>query len=176
MTTPLTVTDPAGGNARHAIGVHIVPVRDDGKILLGLRARSLRLAGGRWSSTCGNLEADESLLHGAVREAHEELGIDIDPGDLSFATLTHFVNDQGFGPAAAVFFTTRTWSGIPEIREPLKCDRIDWFSFDELPAPIVPYVANALHDVRDGLAAGGLKSGFSIFGWPRGVPEATRST
>lgn len=51
MTTPLTVTDPAGGNARHAIGVHIVPVRDDGKILLGLRARSLRLAGGRWSTT-----------------------------------------------------------------------------------------------------------------------------
>lgn len=176
MTTPLTVTDPAGGNARHAIGVHIVPIRDDGKILLGLRASSLRLAGGRWSTTCGNLEANESLLHGAVREAHEELGIVIDPGDLAFGTTTHFVNDQGFGPAAAVFFTTRTWSGTPEIREPLKCDRIDWFGFDELPAPIVPYVANALVDVHEGLATAALKSGFSIFGWPKDAPQATPST
>ena len=173
MTTRLTVTDPAGGNARHAIGVHVVPIRDDGKILLGLRARSLRLAGGLWSTTCGNLEADESLLHGAVREANEELGIVIDPGDLSFATMTHFVNDQGFGPAAAVFFTVRVWSGTPEIREPLKCDRIGWFGFDELPAPIVPYVANALDDVHEGLATGALKSAFSIFGWSKDPLEAT---
>ena len=51
MAISLTVTDPAGANARHAIGVHIVPIRDDGKIPLGLRAKSLRLAGSYWSTT-----------------------------------------------------------------------------------------------------------------------------
>jgi hypothetical protein len=34
-----------------------------------------------------------------------------------------------------------------------------------LPTPIVPYVANALLDVREGLATGTLSSGFSVFGW-----------
>jgi len=48
---PLTINDPTGGGARHAIGVHIVLINDAGKVLLGLRAKSLKLAGARWSTT-----------------------------------------------------------------------------------------------------------------------------
>lgn len=43
---PLTVTDPAGGNPRHAAGVHVVPIRPDGKILLGLRSGLREAAAG----------------------------------------------------------------------------------------------------------------------------------
>jgi NUDIX domain len=50
--------------------------------------------------TCGNLEANESLLHGAVREADEELGIVINPDALSFGTMTHFFF-QGSGSVSA---------------------------------------------------------------------------
>lgn len=163
---PLTVTAPSGGSARHAIGVHVVPIREDGRILLGLRAPHLRLAGGRWSTVCGNLEADESAPCGTAREAYEELGVVIEPDALQFGHFTHFVNDQGFGNAAAVFFLARTWSGTPRVAEPDKCQRIAWFGFDALPQPLVPYVGNALTHIRQGLGTGALSTGFSVFGWP----------
>lgn len=162
---PLTVADPAGGNVRHAIGVHVVLIDREGRILLGQRAESLRLAGGKWSTTCGNLEL-ESAPDGAVREVREEIGVEIDPAELKFAHATHFVNDEGFGPAMALFFTARIWTGVPRICEPDKCQRIGWFGFDDLPTPIVPYVANALAHLREGLATGELRTGFSTFAWP----------
>jgi len=162
---PLSVADAASGNTRHAVGVHTVLIDDRDRILLGLRARTLRLAGGKWSTTCGNLEV-ESAPDGAAREVLEELGVEIDPADLRFAHMTHFVNDQGFGPAMALFFTARTWIGTPRICEPDKCEQIGWFDFDDLPQPIVPYVANALIAVRTGLNNGRLSTGFSTFGWP----------
>jgi 8-oxo-dGTP diphosphatase len=167
MTEPnaLTVTDIDGENARHAIGAHIVLVRDEGRILLGLRSGTVALAAGKWSTPCGNLDAGESLRQAAAREACEELGVIIDPADLKFATATHFVNDEGHGPALAVFFTTTSWSGTPQVMEPDKCDALGWYPLDELPEPIVPYVANALADVRAALRNGGVGCGFSEFGW-----------
>jgi ADP-ribose pyrophosphatase YjhB (NUDIX family) len=161
----LTVTDPAGGNVRHAVGVHTVLIDDQDRILLGKRAASSRLAGGKWSTTCGNLEV-ESAPDGAAREVLEEIGVAIDPAELRFAHVTHFVNDQGFGPAFAVFFLARTWAGTPRICEPDKCDELGWFDFDGLPTPIVPYVANALAHIRVGLTTERLHTGFSTFGWP----------
>jgi len=123
---------------------------------------------------CGNLEV-ERAPDGAVREAREELGIDIDPDELQYSTLIHFVNDEGYGPAFALFFIARTWRGTPSICEPDKCDELRWCSFDELPEPTVPYVAEALNAVRAGLASGQLHDGFRTFGWTVDAAPETKS-
>ena len=154
------------GKARHAIGVHVIPIRPDGKILLGLRSGNVQLAPGKWSTTCGTLEANETAPYGAAREALEELGVTIDPDDLRFAHAAHFTNDEGHGPALAIFFTTHVWSGIPMIREPDKCEAFDWFDINVLPQPIVPYVAHALTHIQCGIATNSLDTGFSTLGWP----------
>jgi len=113
--------------------------------------------------TCGNLESAESALHGAVREVYEELGIVIDPEDLDFATVSHFlVNDQGFGPALAISFIARTWTGTPRICESDECKAIGWLTMTS--RPIVPYVADALGRVREGIVTGSLKAGFGAYG------------
>jgi 8-oxo-dGTP diphosphatase len=171
-TVPLTLTDAAGGNTRHAIGVHIVMVDEGGRVLFGRRARGLRLAGGQWSTPCGNLEV-EPAPHGAAREAHEELGIVIDPTELVFAHLIHFVNQEGFGPAFTAFFIARTWTGTPRICEPDKCDELEWRALDDLPQPIVPYVASSLDHIGTALAAGSAKATFSLHGWPRAASVTT---
>ena len=170
---PLTITDSTGGNTRHAVGVHVVPIRDDGKILLGLRSHRVRLAPGKWSTVCGNLE-QEDLPRGGAREAREETGIEIDPKDLKFAHLAHFQNDEGHGAAMAVFFLVREWSGVPTIREPDKCDALDWFDISVLPQPIVPYVALALGRIQRGLATDSLAAGFSLLGWPASAGSLPR--
>ena len=174
-TPPLTTTDADGSNARHAVGVHTVLIREDGYILLGLRSKDVNLAPNKWSTICGNLETGESAVDGAVREVAEEIGVVIDPRDMQFATVTHFVNDEGHGPAFAMFFTATKWTGEPRVMEPDKCDVLGWFSPDELPDPMVPYVASALHDVRHGRDTGSLGFGFGVFGWdelPDDAPPA----
>lgn len=154
----LTRTDAAGKNARHAIGVHTVLIRDDGKVLLQKRSANVKLSPGLWCSPRGNLEADERAPQGAARELFEETGAVVNPADLAFASMTHFVNDTRDGPAFAIFFTATAWTGTPEVREPHKADKLAWFDPDELPEPIVPYVANTLADIRAGRP-------FSLFGW-----------
>jgi 8-oxo-dGTP pyrophosphatase MutT (NUDIX family) len=162
---PLTLTDATGGNTRHAIGVHIVLVDEAGRVLFGRRAQGLRLAGGQWSTPCGNLEV-EPAPSGAAREAYEELGIVIDPGELTFAHLIHFVNQEGYGPAFAAFFIARAWTGTPRICEPDKCEQLAWHALDDLPQPIVPYVASALGHISAALAATPSEPAFSLHGWP----------
>lgn len=75
------------------------------------------------------------------------------------------MNDEGFGPALAMFFIASVWNGTPKVMEPDKCDQLDWFHPDELPTPTVPYVANALADVQRGRNCHGLDAAFSTFGW-----------
>ena len=159
----LAVLD-ASGRTRHAVGVHVVLLNGDGEILLQHRGPALQLAPSKWSTPCGNLETEPAPV-GAAREAHEELGIEIEPAALEFAHLANFENDQGFGPAFAIFFLARAWSGTPRICEPDKCQSINWYTFDELPLNTVPYVANALAAIRTGLTTKQLGTGFSLHGF-----------
>jgi ADP-ribose pyrophosphatase len=59
---------------RHEGSVVLIPVTDDGKLLL---VRQYRYAVGRflWELPAGSLESGEDLEAAAVRECHEELGL-----------------------------------------------------------------------------------------------------
>jgi len=151
-SAPPAVTDASGGNARKAVRVHTVLIRGDGRILLQKRSANLTLAPGRWSTVCADLDAGEKVTVGALRELRRETGVEVDPEYLRFLKLMHSVNDQEFGPAFAVFFIAARWTGTPRIMERDKCERLDWFAPDRLPAPIVPEVAHALADVQHSLS------------------------
>lgn len=51
-----------------------------GQYLMSLRHPSKKLFGNLWECTGGCVTAGENSLEGAVREAHEELGVQLDPG------------------------------------------------------------------------------------------------
>lgn len=109
---------------RHTIiDVHVLLVRDGEVLLIQRRGR---YGGGMWHLPSGKLDAGESLLAAAVREAREEVGVVIDPGDLRHAHTVH-VADSGPVPRLGVFFEARVWEGEPSNREPDKCSAIDWF-------------------------------------------------
>jgi 8-oxo-dGTP diphosphatase len=141
---------------RHLIDVHVLLIRDD-QVLLSQRRDPNPEFDGLWHAPSGKLDAGESVLDAAVREASEEVGVLIDPADLDHVHTIH-VNGSGPEPRLGLFFATGHWIGEPTNREPHKCRAVRWFPFASLPERIIDYPATGLDAYRTGAR-------FSIRGW-----------
>lgn len=147
---------------RHLIDVHLLLVRDS-QVLLTRRRDTNPLFDGLWHLPSGKLDAGESALHAATREADEEIGVLIEPDDLRHVHTLH-VNGSGPEPRLGLFFETRRWIGEPTNREPDKCSAVSWFSLEALPEKLIDYPAAGIHGYRTGTP-------FSVHGWtPQSVP------
>ncbi|HEY9473734.1 MAG TPA: NUDIX domain-containing protein [Mycobacteriales bacterium] len=67
---------------------------------------------GHWHLPSGKLDAGESVLAAAAREAEEEVGILIDAADLRHVHTIH-VDGSGPEPRLGLFFEARRWIGEP---------------------------------------------------------------
>lgn len=115
------------------------------KILLSRRYNS-GFQDGLYSFPAGHLGEDEETLSQAmVREAREEIGVEIDSADLE---LVHVIHRKQREPTNErrinFFFTAKKWKGEPKIMEPDKCDDLRWFELDSLPDNIIPYIKQAV--------------------------------
>ncbi|MFC6010036.1 NUDIX domain-containing protein [Nocardia lasii] len=136
--------------------MHILLIRDE-RVLLSLR-RSGDEFDHRWHLPSGKLEAGESAAAAAVREAAEEVGVDIDPADLRLLHVAH-VTAPDRDSRLGLFFRTENWRGEPFNREPDKCYALQWFPLSKLPADLIEYSAL-------GLTAANSPAPYSEFGWP----------
>lgn len=103
---------------------------------------------GKYDAACsGHLEKGESVSMALVREAKEEIGIDINEKDLRFVELIHSYKEDYIN----VFFTTKKYSGTPKIMEPEKCDDLRWFDIENLPENIFPRIKNVLININKGI-------------------------
>jgi 8-oxo-dGTP diphosphatase len=133
--------------------VHLFLVRD-GQVLL-LRRFNTGYEDGKYSVIAGHLNGDEEIKAAMIREAWEEVGIEISPLDLQVVGVMHRKsNDERID----FFLVTTSWSGEVTNREPGKCDQLTWSEMDELPENVIPYVRKALDNYRRGIW-------FDSFGW-----------
>jgi ADP-ribose pyrophosphatase YjhB (NUDIX family) len=105
---------------------------------------------GMYSFPAGHLGGDEETLSGAVvREAREEVGVEIDVADLE---LVHVMHRKQRKPTDErrinLFFVAKKWRIEPRIMEPDKCDDLGWFELDDLPDNTIPYVKQAISCFR----------------------------
>jgi ADP-ribose pyrophosphatase YjhB (NUDIX family) len=124
---------------------HLFLVRD-GRILL-LRRRNTGYEDGKYSVVAGHMEDGETAREAICREAREEAGIELDPGDLAFAQVVHRADR---GQRVSLFFAATRWRGEPRNLEPHKASELGWFALDALPADMVPYVRQAIERWRKG--------------------------
>ena len=127
---------------------YLVLVREN-KILLSRRFNT-GFQDGQYSFPAGHLrDDDETLSEAMVREAREEIGVEIDVGDLE---LVHVMHRKQRKPKDErrinLFFTAKKWKGEPRIMEPDKCDDLQWFELDNLPDNTIPYVRQAIGCLR----------------------------
>ena len=81
---------------RSIVDIYVLLQRPDGMILL-LERSGTGYADGQLCPPSGHLEAGESVIQGAIREAREETGVRIDPADLAFSHVIHHRNPLGQG-------------------------------------------------------------------------------
>jgi 8-oxo-dGTP pyrophosphatase MutT (NUDIX family) len=132
---------------RTVVDVHLVLVRD-GQLLWSRRANT-GYADGLLALVSGHLEDGEDVLAAAIREAEEEVGIRLDPQDLSCVHVMHHRNGSD-SPRIGFFFRADRWDGEPVNREPHKCGELVWHAFHEVPGDAVPYPAEAIRRIADG--------------------------
>lgn len=145
---------------RHLIDVHVLLVRDDQVLLTRRRDPNPRFDG-LWHLPSGKLDAGESVLAAAVREAEEEVGVVVEAIGLRHVHTLH-VNGSGPEPRLGLFFEARRWSGEPVNREPAKCSAVAWFRLGALPAGVIDYPAAGLDAYLTGRS-------FGVAGWGDGL-------
>jgi len=113
------------------IGVGVIITRDN-KVLLGKRKNAH--GEGTWCPPGGHLEFMETIEDCARRETSEETGVEITnivkpvfTEDFFKKENTHYIT---------ILVTAEWKSNEPQILEPEKCEKWDWFSWDNLPSPM----------------------------------------
>jgi 8-oxo-dGTP diphosphatase len=124
---------------RPRIGIGVIVCREM-NVLLG--HRRLSHGDGTWSFPGGHLEWFEGVSECARREVGEETGLGIDN-----LRCGPFTNDRFQAEGlhyVTLFVVADSRSGVPERREPDKCDEWRWFPWDSLPRPLFLPVENLL--------------------------------
>jgi 8-oxo-dGTP diphosphatase len=153
------------GSADHRF--RVVPaaylfLRREGQVLLQLRAGTGFMDGHWAAGAAGHVEPGESALAAAVREAREELGVVVDPADVTALSVQH--RGVPGGPALEqrvdFFFAATRWEGTPALQEADKAADLRWFPLVGLPHPVVPHELVVLRALHDGVTPPYLSCGF----------------
>jgi 8-oxo-dGTP pyrophosphatase MutT (NUDIX family) len=103
-------------------------------VILTRRATAMRAHAGQWAFPGGRLEPGETAVDGALRELHEELGLELD-GQALIGTLDDYPTRSGYVITPIVLWA----GGQPEIEpDPGEVRSVHRVSFRELCRPDSP--------------------------------------
>jgi ADP-ribose pyrophosphatase len=122
------------------VGVGVLLIDPGGRVLLTLR--NLPPEAGCWSIVGGKLDFLESLEACAIREAREEVGLEISIERLLCVTNHRLPRENQHWVSPA--FLGRILSGQPRNCEPNKTAEVTWFSLDHLPLNLTITARNAI--------------------------------
>lgn len=115
----------------------LLMLRKSDKLLLMRRANT-GYEDGKYCFPGGHVEKGEEVTKAMIREAKEEIGIDIKYDDL---ILKHILNRKVKDNAYIDFiFECRNWEGTPIIMEKDHSDELKWFNLDELPENVISFM------------------------------------
>lgn len=95
----------------------------------------------KWHIPGGIQEEGEAAWETAIREAKEELNIDIDPSRCSLSGM-YFLPHRN---AYAFIFIASGWSGVPT-PDGKEIDEIKYFDINELPSPMENFIIERIQD------------------------------
>ncbi|WIX85731.1 NUDIX domain-containing protein [Amycolatopsis sp. DG1A-15b] len=138
--------------------VDVLIILERGEHVLLARRAGTGYADGQWNLPSGKLEEGEDMVAAIIREAREEIDVEVDRDDLEMVTSVHCLNPEGKA-RVGFFFRARRWRGEARNAEPHKCSQIAWFPKASLPASTVPYTHAGVELYRR-------DERFGLQGWP----------
>ena len=130
------------------------------EILLQKRKNTGYMDGYYDLSASGHVEKDESMTSALIREAKEEIGIDIMSEDIEFVTMMHTKTPETGQLYYNGFFKVIKYEEEIKINEPEKCEELKWFKLNELPK-------NILQDRYQAIRNYMTNKRYSEFGWDK---------
>lgn len=121
----------------------------EGKILMARRANTGYMDG-KLQMPSGHVEKGELPTETGVREAKEEVGVDIAPEDLILVHTSYRARIDDANERADYFFRVEKWSGELCNTEEEKCSELIWMSFDDIHEDTVPVIVKVLQHIRKG--------------------------
>ncbi|MFF0551469.1 NUDIX domain-containing protein [Streptomyces sp. NPDC004311] len=125
MTTPETRRERAVPQPNAVVGVGLVVVGPDGRVLLG------QAHDGRWELPGGKVDPEEGFEEAAARELAEETNLRVAPEDVRVLCVQIGMQPGLTRLTAAAVTTSAT--GVPAVTEPHKIARWEWFAPAEIP-------------------------------------------
>jgi 8-oxo-dGTP pyrophosphatase MutT (NUDIX family) len=119
---------------------------DDAALLLTRRSGKLRNHPGQWAFPGGRVDPGETLIQTALREMHEEVGIDIDESHV-LGVLDDFVTRSGFAMTPVVVWGGPNLSASPNPDEVESIHRIPLKEFFRDDAPLLDATHTSEHPI-----------------------------
>jgi 8-oxo-dGTP diphosphatase len=123
---------------RPGVGVGVYIIRGS-RILMGKRKNAH--GDGDWCPPGGHLEFGESWENCAIRETLEETGLPIK--NIRFGAATNDIFKKDDKHYITIALIADYVSGEAERKEPDKCEKWEWFRWDNMPEPLFVPVKNA---------------------------------
>ena len=146
-----------------AVAVYALLRRGDDVLLL--RRAGSGFHDGELSLPAGHVDEGEDALSAVAREVGEELLVQVRPEDCALVLTGHSAPERpGDDAYVDLFFTVDRWSAEPAVGEPEHCAELVWAPVTDLPADVIPYVAEAV-----GVIARGAGPRLLRWHWPVGT-------
>lgn len=117
------------------------------KLVLLTKRKNTGSNDGEYELPGGHLENNEDLFEAMIREAKEELCIELKREDLKIVHLLHHYTKNRLN----FIFLAEDIDVIPKIGEPNKCDAIGWFNINKLPQNITDKVRLMINNINSGV-------------------------
>ena len=114
------------------------------EVLLALR-KNTGYNDGNFELPGGHVETGEDLIQAMIREAKEELNIELKREDLKIKHILHRFKANRIN----FIISTDKYEGTLEVGEPDKCEKIEWFDINNLPENIEIKTKNVLKEIQD---------------------------
>jgi 8-oxo-dGTP diphosphatase len=134
-----------------ALGV-LVLLKKENKVFLIERANT-GWCDGLWGIPGGKLDGQETLRQAAAREAHEEIGVVIQPEHLQLLHVSHLRWEPGKELIMFTFMPSE-WQSEPYNKEPHLHSNASWLDLNNLPTNIIPNALEVIDAYQKGILYG----------------------
>lgn len=124
---------------KHKVRAAVYAILRKGDEVLFLRRQNTGFMDGKLGLPAGHLEANESLVEGMIREAKEEVGVNISADDAGYVFTGHRYEPESIYDYIDCYFLVEQWQGEPVNNEPEKASGLEWVNINELPSDVIPY-------------------------------------
>ena len=129
--------------------IYIIIRNKNNEILLQRRANT-KLWCGFLALPAGHVDTGENVYDALIREAKEELNIDVCINDICDTFVVNRRNNK-LSPYFDVYFEIDNYNGEISINEPLKCLELVWCDINDLPYDMITFEKEAINNNMEGI-------------------------